>query len=234
MSNESFVFEKNASTASAEEKERSEAAMRELHRANYINCLRAEAFGDIPADMWRFEKASATVPLAKAKDYADKWDEYSRENIGLLMFGPPGTGKSYAAGCIANALIERMISVLFVDVHDVVNRMSPNSGIDYDAYVKRYIRPDLLILDDLGAERSTSYARERVCDVVNRRLLSGKPLIITTNIPPSAMGDTTDQNEMRIYQRILAACVPVLFHGENFRQRNAAEKLKRAVEIFNS
>ena len=176
----------------AEERERREAEMREFNRINHINLLRSEAFSDIPVADWRFDNAPVmTKQLTKAKEYAEKWDDFSREGIGLLLFGNVGTGKSYAAGCIANALIDRMISVLYVDMTDVVNRMQGNFGADRDSYLKRSTRPDLLILDDLGAERNTSYGKERVFDIVNRRLLSRKPLIITTNIALSVMQKAT-------------------------------------------
>ena len=211
----------------------------EFRRENYLMLLRSEAFSDIPAAAWRFDNASVmTKQLAKAKEYAKKWDDFSREGIGLLLFGNVGTGKSYAAGCIANALIDRMISVLYFDMTDVVNRMhdiriSGNFGADRDSYLKRITRPDLLILDDLGAERNTSYGKERVFDIVNRRLLSRKPMIITTNIALSVMQKATDLDDRRIYDRILEVCVPVLFDGENFRKGNAAENLKKAAQILN-
>ena len=126
-----------------------------------------------------------------------------------------------------------MISVLYVDMTDVVNRMQGNFGADRDSYLKRITRPDLLILDDLGAERNTSYGKERVFDIVNRRLLSRKPMIITTNIALSVMQKATDLDDRRIYDRILEVCVPVLFDGENFRRDNAAENLKKAARILN-
>ncbi len=207
----------------------------EFRHENYRMLLRSEAFHDIPASGWRFENAPTMTPqLAKARDYAEKWDDFSREGIGLLLFGNVGTGKSYAAGCIANALIDRMISVLYVDMTDVVNRMQGNFGADRDSYLKRITRPDLLILDDLGAERNTSYGKERVFDIVNRRLLSRKPMIITTNIALSVMQKATDLDDRRIYDRVLEVCVPVLFDGENFRRGNAAENLKKATRILNN
>ena len=218
----------------AEERERREAEMREFNRINHINLLRSEAFSDIPVADWRFDNAPVmTKQLTKAKEYAEKWDDFSREGIGLLLFGNVGTGKSYAAGCSANALIDRMISVLYVDMTDVVNRMQGNFGADRDSYLKRITRPDLLILDDLGAERNTSYGKERVFDIVNRRLLSRKPMIITTNIALSVMQKATDLDDRRIYDRVLEVCVPVLFDGENFRKGNAAENLKKAAQILN-
>ena len=181
----------------------------EFRHENYRMLLRSEAFHDIPAADWRFDNAPVmTKQLIKAKEYAEKWDDFSREGIGLLLFGNVGTGKSYAAGCIANALIDRMISVLYFDMTDVVNRMhdiriSGNFGADRDSYLKRITRPDLLILDDLGAERNTSYGKERVFDIVNRRLLSRKPMIITTNIALSVMQKATDLDDRRIYDRVL-------------------------------
>ena len=123
---------------------------REQHRKN-VTMLQAEAFRDIPAALWRFDAAPAmTAQLAKAKQYAENWDSFKRDEIGLLLFGDVGTGKTYAAGCIANALIDRLESVLFVGMSDVVNRMQGNFGTDRDHYMKSLMRPDFLILDDLG------------------------------------------------------------------------------------
>lgn len=209
-------------------------SQQELERLNRIAMLRSEAFRDIPAAGWRFENAEVMTPqLAKARAlfrklgcFPPRWDR-------LLLFGNVGTGKSYAAGCIANALIEKTVSVLFVGLSDVVNRMQGNFGTDRDAYLKTLMRPELLILDDLGAERNTSFGRERVFDVVNKRLLTGKPMIVTTNIPLSVMQKAADLDERRIYDRVLEACVPIQFNGENFRKGNAVDNVKRAAKILN-
>ena len=155
-----------ACKCAAEERARREAEQRELERLNRIAMLRSEAFRDIPAAGWRFENAEVMTPqLVNARRYSENWDAFRQDGTGLLLFGNVGTGKSYAAGCIANALIEKMVSVLFVGLSDVVNRMQGNFGADQDAYMKMLMRPELLILDDLGAERNTSFGRERVFDV---------------------------------------------------------------------
>lgn len=105
----------------------------------------------MPAADWRFESAAVTTPqLEKARGYAQNWDEFKKAGIGLLLFGNVGTGKSYAAGYIANALIDKEVSVLMVGVSDMVNWMQGNFGSDRDHYMKSLMRPDLLILDDLG------------------------------------------------------------------------------------
>ena len=206
---------------------------REYERMSYMTMLRSEAFRDMPAAGWRFESAAVTTPqLAKARGYAQNWDEFKKAGIGLLLFGNVGTGKSYAAGCIANALIDRLESVLFVGMSDVVNRMQGNFGTDRDHYMKSLMRPDLLILDDLGAERNTSFGKERVFDVVDKRLLTGKPMIVTTNIPLSVMKQAADLDDRRIFDRILEVCVPIMFDGDSFRKSTAADNLKRAARLL--
>ena len=216
-----------------ERREREEAKRREYERMSYMTILRSEAFRDVPASGWRFESAAVTTSqLAKARGYAQNWDEFKKAGIGLLLFGNVGTGKSYAAGCIANALIDRLESVLFVGMSDVVNRMQGNFGTDRDSYMTSLMRPELLILDDLGAERNTSFGKERVFDVINRRRLTGKPMIITTNIPIVTMQKAASLDERRIYDHILEACVPIRFDGENFRKSTAADNLKMAARLL--
>ena len=216
-----------------ERREREEAKRREYERMSYMTMLRSEAFRDMPAAGWRFESAAVTTPqLAKARGYAQNWDEFKKAGIGLLLFGNVGTGKSYAAGCIANALIDRLESVLFVGMSDVVNRMQGNFGTDRDSYMTSLMRPELLILDDLGAERNTSFGKERVFDVINRRRLTGKPMIITTNIPIVTMQKAASLDERRIYDRILEVCVPIRFDGENFRRGNAKHNLEKVAQLL--
>ena len=217
----------------AERREREEMERRECERMSYMTMLRSEAFRDMPAAGWRFESAAIMTPqLAKVRGYVQNWDEFKKAGIGLLLFGDVGTGKTYAAGCIANALIDRLESVLFVGMSDVVNRMQGNFGTDRDHYMKSLIRPDLLILDDLGAERNTSFGKERVFDVVDKRLLTGKPMIVTTNIPLSVMKQAADLDDRRIFDRILEVCVPIMFDGDSFRKSTAADNLKTAARLL--
>ena len=90
-----------------------------------------------------------------------------------------------------------------VGVSDEVNRMQGNFGADRGSYMTSLMRPELLILDNLGAERNTIFGKERVFDVINRRRLTGKPMIITTNIPIVTMQKAASLDERRIYDRIL-------------------------------
>lgn len=95
-------------------------------------------------------------------------------------------------------------------------------------------RYDLLILDDLGVERNTSYAMEQMFQVVDRRYRSCKPLIVTTNLSLEQMKNAPDVEHSRIYGRILEYCAPILFSGKDMRKNNADTTKTTAREILST
>ena len=76
------------------------------------------------------------------------------ENIGLLLWGDVGTGKSFFAGCIANALMEKEIPVCMTNFARIINDLASRFE-GRNEYIDRLFRYPLLILEDFGVERST-------------------------------------------------------------------------------
>ena len=112
----------------------------------------------------------------------ERWSEAFRDNTGLLLFGDVGTGKSFFAGCIANALLERDVPVLMTNFPSILNRLTGVFSEDRTDFIASLELYDLLIIDDLGVERSTEYAMEQMFYVIDSRYRSRKPMIITTNL----------------------------------------------------
>ena len=90
----------------------------------------------------------------------------------------------------------------------------------------------LLIIDDLGAERSTDYALEKVYNIIDSRYLSGKPLILTTNMTLKEMQETQDIRYKRIYDRIFEMCFPVRFAGRSWREKVAAKRFDEMKNLM--
>ena len=168
-----------------------------------------------------------------AKNYVKEYEQMKKENIGLLFCGTVGSGKTYLACCIANALIEEyMIRVKIRNFAQIINDLQ-KSGFDLDKneYIESLTNVSVLILDDLGIERDTSYAKEQVYNIVNSRYLKQKPTIFTTNLPYEKIQNSDDGVEYeRIYSRIIEMCIPVNVMGEDFRKRLQKEKLKQNKE----
>ena len=168
-----------------------------------------------------------------AKNYVKEYEQMKKENIGLLFCGTVGSGKTYLACCIANALIEEyMIRVKIRNFAQIINDLQ-KSGFDLDKndYIEGLTNVSVLILDDLGIERDTSYAKEQVYNIVNSRYLKQKPTIFTTNLPYEKIQNSDDGVEYeRIYSRIIEMCIPIKVMGEDFRKRLQKEKLKQNKE----
>ena len=90
------------------------------------------------------------------------------DNIGCLFWGGVGTGKSYLAGCIANALMEKEIPVRMTNFALILNDLAA-SFEGRNEYISRLCRYPLLILDDFGMERGTEYGLEQVFNVIDSR-----------------------------------------------------------------
>ena len=104
-----------------------------------------------------------------AKRYVEQWKKVKAENLGLLLWGDVGTGKSFVAACIANALLEQGIPVLMTNFSKILNQMGAMYSEERYRYIASFSNYSLLILDDLGIERSTEYALEQVYAVIDER-----------------------------------------------------------------
>lgn len=164
--------------------------------------------------------------MAVCRRYAEHFPQMLRANQGLLLWGEPGTGKTRAALCIANALLQDCVSVLMVSVPELL-RTQPQEWL-----TERLQRVKLLILDDIGAERGSEYALERVYDTVDTRYRTGLPVVYTSNISLAEMQSTTDIRQRRIYERVLENCYPVRFAGQSRRKAEARRKFETMQEIL--
>ena len=148
------------------------------------------------------------------------------ENLGLLLWGGVGTGKSFLAGCIANALMEQEVPVRMTNFARILNELNSSFSGRNEA-IDKLCRYPLLIIDDFGMERGTEYALEQIYNIVDCRYRSRKPLIVTTNLTLDEIRHPQDTAHARIYDRLLEMCVPISCIGVSFRKETAQEKLER-------
>lgn len=181
-----------------------------------------------------FAKFSVTADnkrnLRLCRRYAEHFDEMLEKNQGLLFYGGVGTGKTFAAACIANSLLGRRVSVVMTSFVKLLETMQGFKEDD-DKLIARLNQARLLIIDDLGAERSTDFALEKVYNIVDSRYRAKLPMILTTNLTLEEMKETVDIRYARIYDRIFELCYPMQFTGKSWRRAEAAQRF-REMEAF--
>lgn len=164
------------------------------------------------------------------KRYATAFDKMMEKNMGLLMYGGVGTGKTFAAACIANYLLDQKIPVVMISFIKLLEMLEKNTDNDI---IQNLQSAKLLVLDDLGAERRTSYALEKVYNIIDTRYRSKLPVILTTNLTMDEMMDAESMQYERIYDRIFEMCYPLEFKGMSWRKKAAFAKSNEMEKFLN-
>ncbi len=192
---------------------------KERKRQDEIESNRRACFEGADMIHWTFSKDDLkNEKLSNAmKKYAENFAEFRETGKGLLLYGHNGTGKTFYASCIANALIDSGRKVLVTNFA----RLSNTIGGMYEGkqeYIDSLNQFSLLVIDDLGAERQSEYMQEMVFNIINARYCSGLPFIVTTNLSIDEISKPQDSGRARIYNRILERCYPIEVNGIDRRK----------------
>ncbi|HEO3666279.1 TPA: ATP-binding protein [Streptococcus agalactiae] len=173
--------------------------------------------------------------IKKTKNYVKHFEEMRKDNVGLLLYGNVGSGKTYIACSIANAIItEYSYNVKMRNFAQILNDLQKGGfTLDRNEYIEQITNPALLILDDFGIERNTEYALEQIYNVINARYLKARPTIITTNLNFKDIEQEQEDIMLgRIYSRIIEMCLPLRVIGLDRRKIQSKEKLKKAQNLI--
>ncbi len=215
-----------------EELEREKKRLEEEDRLRRVQRLKANGIQEKHLLEWRFEIADNSRDIQMGKRYVENWTKVRADNLGLLLWGEVGSGKSFLAACIANALLEQGVPVLMTNFSKILNQMGAMYSEERYQYIASFANFPLLIIDDLGIERSTEYALEQVYAVIDERYKSGLPLIITTNLTIAELRNPADVPHARIYSRILEMCTPVNISGGDRRKAISQSKRNTVKEVL--
>lgn len=213
------------------EKEAEEKRKRD--RMQYLDSMRRTGFPDAEMREWTFAKSDHTDQRNEniARKYVANFDAMRKQGTGLLLCGQVGTGKSFLAACIANELINQGTPCLMTNFSRIISRVSEKFGGD-QKYLDDLNRFDLLIIDDLGAERDTEFTWEKVMNVIDARYRAGLPLIITTNFEPKDFADRGDIRRQRVFSRLKEMCILLEVKGADRRSKKMQYKLETAKSLL--
>ncbi|MBR0452230.1 MAG: ATP-binding protein [Oscillospiraceae bacterium] len=171
-----------------------------------------DAVAGIPATMRNKTFEADLYPNSKvsviAKQYVANWKENKKQNKGLLLVGFPRNGKTYIATAIGNEIAKQYLDSVYLDNYLDMIRKVNNYKISDDLF-ERIENASLLIIDDLQRikekDRSTTY------EIINRRYVTNKPFIITTNLTDADIKNliSEDVQNDQVFSRILQVCEPI-------------------------
>ena len=170
---------------------------------------------DIVGNATVSDRAVMNKTLLECKKYASS---FSLTSASLLLLGSPGLGKTHLSVAIAYATIERGYDVMYVPFHTLLVKLEAarfgKSSEEFQDYLSPVLDCELLVLDDLGSEFTTTFSTSVLYDIINTRQLRGVPTIINTNLKENELslryGD-------RIRSRLLGCYRIIPFTGSDVR-----------------
>ena len=161
------------------------------------------------------------IPRQRAQKVFDACRKYaqnfSMQSKNLLFFGGAGLGKTHLSLAILNVAINRGYYVCYGTSQNICDDLQSEQfgRVDDLIYTKNQVLGcDLLVLDDLGTEIDNQYSIATLYNIINSRLLSGKPTIISTNY---TMNKLEEKYDKRITSRLTGEYTPFYFIGNDIR-----------------
>jgi DNA replication protein DnaC len=160
-------------------------------------------------------RARMEETLALCREYAEGFD---RESQNLYLCGATGLGKTHLSLAIAGEVIKKGYRVLYNSAQNIFNELQKERFGKGDAdgrFEPMVLECDLLVIDDLGAEFSTQFTNAALYNIINTRINSGLPTIISTNLN---MKGLEERYTRRVSSRLIGEYAVINFIGEDVRQ----------------
>ena len=199
-------------------------AIKEREWEEELRRRRTACFAESNMANWTFENDDMKNAKITSimKNYVKNFLEFKQSGRGLLLYGSVGSGKTYFAAAIANALIDEGYRAFMTNFAKIINQVQ-STFEKRQEIIDSLNKYELLILDDLGAERNSEFMTEQVFNIIDNRYRSGLPMIITTNLTAEDLKKPQDTEHSRIYDRILERCLPIEVSGASRRRQKAKE-----------
>jgi len=181
-------------------------------------------FQEATFDSW-ITRQGTEQGFKAAKELANEWDFNGRTGDSLMLIGPVGTGKSHLAASIVNALIPQGVAAIFQPVPELFQRLNATysrESRETEAQLLGAMQDaDLLVLDDVGAEKPSAANETRLYQIVDARYRAKKPMVLTSNLDVNQLRAQIGE---RTIDRLIEVCQIVQLEATSYRRIVAAQR----------
>lgn len=160
------------------------------------------------------------------KKFAANFYEYRKKGTSMVLYGEMGTGKTHLANAVVNELVKLKYNVKFGTLISILEKLKKSFGEEKDewTFIDSILKCDLLIIDDLGKEKPSEWALDRLFHIINERYDNFKCILITTNMGEDALikALSTANNShtaKAVVSRIFHICSGIELAGEDWRRK---------------
>jgi len=207
-----------------------------------VYSLMDSRFSNCTFENWTHKTDNARL-YEICKSYCENWEQVYANASGLLLYGKPGCGKTYASFAIANELYHKGVAVMAISVSRILaiikDSFDKHGDVSEMEILNTISDASLLILDDLGTEHQTSWTSRMLFQIIDAREKASKPTIITTNLDKvglrkylAVVDSRTGQVDSadRIFDRIISMCTFEEVAGKSWRIEKGNEN---KANLFN-
>lgn len=202
---------------------------REVERLFSISDI-GDRYKDITFDNFLHREGSEKA-FKIAKYYAEHFDEFGLESI--MLWGVPGNGKTHLAAATHNYLKTLGKIVVFVSMPELLERIrstfdknNPESEVQI---LKALSICDLLIIDDIGAEKPSPWVEDIVYRIIDGRYRRKRPIMATSNLEPKRLAGVIGT---RSYDRMVEMSQPIENTATSYRREVAKGRMSKFDELL--
>ena len=153
-----------------------------------------------------------------SKKYVEEFEKFKETGRGLLFFGNYGTGKTHLAAAVLQNVIKKGYTGVFMSVPELISKIRASWSNDENEgdMIDIISETDLVVMDDLGAENTKDWVKERLFVILNRRYEAMLPTIFTTNCN---MEELKRKTGGRIHSRLMEMCKGIKLIGDDYREK---------------
>ena len=161
------------------------------------------------------------------KNVSKSWgfiNNFTDSTENLLFYGNSGTGKTFLSHCIAKELLDKGFLVVYRTAEELIQNLRQVRFESHNVLEDLILNCDLLIIDDLGTEQINDFSKTELFNLLNRKLLKGKRMLVSTNYTIEGLSKTYSE---RITSRLFGNFNLCKFFGDDIRVKINLSKMKQ-------